>query len=41
VYPGPGLAKFEELTKAGTFSRVFHNDKVDIYEVSCEWDADC
>jgi YYY domain-containing protein len=41
VYPGPGLAKFEELTKAGTLARVFHNDRVDIYEVSCDWDADC
>lgn len=33
AYPGPGLAKFEELSQAGTLARVFHNDIVDIYEV--------
>ena len=39
VYDGPGLAKFEELARVGTLSRVFHNDKVDIYEVLRDWDA--
>ncbi|HUV95572.1 MAG TPA: DUF2298 domain-containing protein, partial [Anaerolineae bacterium] len=41
VYPGPGLTKFDDLTKAGMLARVFHNDGVDIYEVLCDWDAGC
>ncbi len=33
AYPGPGLAKFEELAEGGFLSRVFHNERVDIYKV--------
>ena len=40
VYAGSGLAKFEELARDGTLTKVFHNDKVDVYEVLRDWDAE-
>jgi len=33
AYPGPGLDKFDRLVQDGTCARVFHNERVDIYEV--------
>jgi len=40
VFPGPGLAKFERLSQVGVLARVHHNDGVDIYEVSGDWDSE-
>ena len=33
AYPGPGLDKFDRLVQDGTLAHVFHNERVDIYEV--------
>ena len=39
VYSGQGLAKFDQLTAQGRLVRVYHNPKVDIYQVPADTDA--
>jgi YYY domain-containing protein len=39
AYPGPGLDKFQGLMQDGVLARVFHNERVDIYEVLRDWNV--
>jgi YYY domain-containing protein len=39
AYPGPGLDKFRDLAQDGILARVYHNERVDIYEVLQQQDG--
>jgi len=39
VYAGSGMAKFVDAEQAGLLTRVYHNERVDIYRVMRHWET--